>query len=200
MKVNHFFLLICFCLIATSVFGQRLKPNYVSVSYLGEMITHPGLNISAHYRIKSWDKKRVKKNDTQIKKDRSINLSPSLKFFYHKRYQNGLSSAINLNYHSLRNGKWTFGTGIGVGYLRTFIPNTFVYNENGTFEKKISGHNYVSSNIFLSWGRKINSLSNNPMEVYIKPQYWIAFPNFPNTVSYFMFEVGLTIDLKKSKK
>ena len=195
-RLKIFLLLFSLSLMATQVsWAQSIKPQSYSVAYWGEMISHPGLKIEVNYILKNWDKRKQDKAGNEIIKDKMIVLSPSLGLYYHKRYQTGITPAISFSYLSVRDSKKTFGAGMGLGYLRTWVPNTYKISESGDMEKVISSHNYAMNTIFLSWGRNLKQDGLIPSNIYVKPQFMLALPNFPNAVGYFMLEVGVKYQL-----
>ncbi len=175
----------------TVAHGQGLRPQSISASYFGEMITHPGLKLGAHYSLSSWEKTR--KNGVTVNK--GIQVSPTIGFFYHRRYQTGLFVMPEIAY-TRRNAKGHyFEVGAGFGYLRTFVPNTYQVSASGEVSKTSAGHNYFSGNLFLTFGKNLEPLTKLPMDVFLKPQWMYAVPNFPNSVSYFALELGLNYRL-----
>jgi hypothetical protein len=186
ISVEKLLVMIVFSLFLSDVWGQNLRPESLSIAYWGEMISHPGLKAEANYSLKSWEKEKQKKN---------IVLSPSLGVFYHKRYQTGVLPAVGLSYQSVRGAKKTFSGGLDLGYLRTFVPNTYQITEEGLMEGIVAGHNYLATNVYVSLGRNIIQDGMKPSTIYVKPQFMLALPNFPNAVGYFMLEIGLKYQL-----
>ena len=173
--------------------GQTFKPDGISISYFGEMVTHPGLMLSFDYNLKSWTKAKKKGDKTILK---SLKLEPGLGFYYHKRYQTGvlLNTELQFNRQSPKGN--FFGYGFGLGYLRTFIPNTFEVSEGGKVEQTTAGHNYFAPGIFFTLGKDLSIKRNIPLCWFIKPNIIMALPNFPTTVTYFVLELGITYKLK----
>lgn len=192
-KYSLMLLLLGYTLFAAA---QISSPEAISVSYMGEMITHPGIRLAVNYDLKSWDKKKVKKSGSEKMIRKSIDLSPSVGFFYHRRYQTGLFVLPEISFSRSADRKSHFSTGIGLGYMRTFVPNTFEVLETGEVEKTIAGHHYFLANYFLSFGRTVHLPSGTSANIFIKPQFMIAMPNFPNGVGYFALELGIKKHLK----
>jgi len=176
--------------------GQGMMPESVSIGYWGEMVTHPGVKIEANYHLKTWDKTRQRNNGSKTSIQKNLVLSPSIGSFYHRRYQTAILPSINIAYQSVRNEKRTFRGGLGVGYLRTFVPNTYSVSDAGIMESTMAGHNYLAGTVFASWGRNFSQEGLIPSSVFLKPQFVYAVPNFPGGVAYFMLEVGFNYRLK----
>lgn len=165
--------------------AQPFTPESFSLSYFGEMGTHPGLRLSATYALADWQKQR----NPSIKK--SFLLESSVGFFYHRRYQTALFFLPELELAQMRPNGRTFGFGLGLGYLRTFVPNTFEVEDDGRVNKTPAGHQYLLSSVFIAFERPLGSV-----HFFIKPELLYAVPNFPKGVGYFAFEFGVKKGLK----
>lgn len=185
--------LICFSLLT---WGQGIKPDAISVAYYGEMVIHPGLKLSADFNIKEWDKTKTTKKHSSKTINRSLILSPALGFFYHQNYQTGLFFMLELKYRRQNQRGVFFGFGIGLGYLRTFIPNTYEVDGSGEINQTTAGYNYFASNYFISFGKDLSIRKNIPLACFIKPQFMYAIPNFPNGTGYFALELGISYRFK----
>lgn len=182
-------LTLLLCAAGFSLHGQRLKPNSISFSYLGEMITHPGFKIAANYSLKEWTK-NTEGAESSVQKN--ILLSPSFGLFYHRRYQTGLLLIPEIQYARQKpNGSFR-QFGIGLGYMKTLIPNTYQVKDNGSVEKVTAGHGYLATNYFICFGKDLQPKRGIPISYYVKPQWLLALPNFPTGTGYFMLEIGIT--------
>ena len=178
--------------------AQSLRPKSIYASYFGETVTHPGLKIGVTYQLKFWDKTKTRKNGDKRIIQRSIELSPGIGFFYHKDYQTGLFVLPEWSY-SRKNAKGNFLTaGIGVGYMRTFIPNVYDLNANGEIESIDAGYNYFLTNYSITFGKDLSVKKMIPISIYIKPQLMYALPNATNGISYFALELGASYKLTKN--
>ena len=191
-----FLSLAIFMFIASNCLAQFKSLESVSISYYGEMITHPGLKVSADFNLKDWDKNKSSKKGALKTMNKSLIISPSLGSFYHRRYQTGLFFIPEVKYkrQNTQGGYCEFG--VGAGFLRTFIPNTYELNNRGEVNKTTAGHNYFASSYFISFGKDLSVKKNQPIGYFIKPQFIYAAPNFPNGIGYFALELGLQYNLK----
>lgn len=180
-------LCLCFGLIS---FSQKEKIDAISFSYFGEMIKHPGIKINADFPIKEWDKNKSAKEDYTKVFNKSIILSPALGMYYHKRYQTGLFIVPEIKYQRKNYMHSFLECGIGLGYLRTFIPNTFEVDSNGEVKNGSGGHDYLVTNYFITFGKDFIFNKPVPIAYYIKPQFMYAVPNFPTGIAYFALEIG----------
>lgn len=185
--------LILFSSVCLARGQQRFES--ISISYYGEMITHPGIKFGLDYRL-SQNVKEKSKKDRYKTIYRGFVLTPTVGFFYHKRYQTAINVVPEIKYTRSSERGGYFETGLGLGYMRTFVPNTFTVSNNYEVQKTVAGHNLFASTFFFAFGKNITVKDNIPMGLYIKPQYLLAAPNFPTATSYFLLEIGIKYKLK----
>lgn len=164
----------------------------VSLSYFGEMITHPGLKAGVNYQLKSWinpKERKSQKKDHYIFNVKSILLGGSLGAFSHNRYQSGYFTILEPKYRTENMNGFFWELGLGGGYLRTITPS--VYVENGNLSKKNFHNDYFISSMFISFGKKISRSKYVHLQWSVKPQFIYALPNFPSGVGYFGLELGV---------
>lgn len=193
MRTSIIIFLLGFTMLAS---GQVKKPDVISISYYGEMITHPGFKISIDFDIKEWDKNKATKKDSSKTINKNLILSPTIGLFYHKRYQTGLFFIPEIKYKRQNPKGIFYEFGIGAGYLKTFIPNTYEVSSSGEINKTNAGYNYFATNYFISFGKDLSIKKNLPIAYFIKPQFMYAVPNFPSGTGYFALELGLCYSLK----
>ena len=171
--------------------AQFQAPVTLSISYFGEMITHPGLKIGVNFRLKQWQ---------HDQNSEALYLSLSLGSFFHRRYQTGVFLYPEINYGKQFSSGATISGGLGFGYLRTFIPNTFEINmDDRTVTKTRAGHHYFLPGISVMGGKEINDQNRFPSHVFVKPNFYYAFPNFPKGVGYFSLELGSSLNLRNDE-
>lgn len=188
---------ILFVFAFTDLFSQKDKLSSISYSYFGEMITHPGFKLGVNYQLKHWEKDQgTKKTGETQPISKSILIGPTIGFFYHKRYQTGLFIMPEVKYKRQNQQGRFYELGVGLGYLRTFIPNTYEVNENGEVRATSAGHHYFATSYFVSFGKDLSVTKNIPVAYFIKPQFLYAVPNFPKGTGYFAFEIGMNYKLK----
>lgn len=172
-------------------FGQVKQPESINISYYGEIITHPGIRIGVDYDLKKREKTKDLRSENTKTIQHNLLFRPSIGLFYHTDYQTGLFIIPEIAYKR-QNEKGSFiEFGIGAGYLRTFIPNTYIVDKNDAAEKVYPGYNYFASEYFVSFGKDLQIKKNIPLSWYIKPQFMYAMPNFPVGTGYFALELGI---------
>ncbi len=186
MKTNYGLFVFAVLFLQNLAFGQPSKPSF-SIAFFGEGITHPGLKVGLAYDLTGWSNPRKEVAKT-------ISLGSSVGFYFHRRYQTGVFVLPELAYNRQNVKGRSFSFGFGLGYLRTFIPNTYEVDVSGEIAKITPGHNYFLSNLFVAFGKKVRSGKGHLKSYYVKPQLLYAIPNFPNGVGYFALEVGLKLN------
>lgn len=188
-------ILVLSCLVS-NCYAQLKSLESVSFSYFGEMLTHPGLKVSTDFNIKEWDKIKSTKKDSSKTINKSFLVSPALGIFHHRRYQTGLFFIPEVKFKRQNPKGNFFECGIGIGYLRSFIPNSYEVNSSGEVNKIVAGFNYLATNYFISFGKDLSIKKNLPIAYFLKPQFIYAVPNFPNGTGYFALELGIRYNLK----
>lgn len=180
--------------------AQNLIPEQVSLSYSGETILHPGFKIGANYELFYIEKNCEKKNGTNKLKEKQFFLSPQIGYFYHKNYQSSIYVAPEVFYKSKKsNGNfWSFG--LSTGYMHAFLPKVYEISEGGDISQKNVGYNYFISGLSTSFGKDFSKTKSTPIELYFKPQLLYAVPNFQSGTLYFLFDIGLNINLNTASK
>lgn len=189
MRALQILLLVC---LPTALAAQS---KAVTVSYFGEMMSHPGLKVGIDYSLKTWDKEKAKKGVSKIL-TKSYQFSPSVGFYYHRRYQTGsfLNAELSRKRQNAKGGFFSYG--LNLGYLGTLVPNNFVMDDTGIVERKLGVHYYVWSGLSLMFGKDFSIQHETPFGWFVKPQFMYALPNFPTGVGYFILETGITYKLK----
>ncbi|MEZ5059018.1 MAG: hypothetical protein R2879_18445 [Saprospiraceae bacterium] len=190
MKIT---LLLSFCLLAGFGYGQKFSPDSWSAGYFGEMISHPGIKVAAHFNLKSKEKTRKEKKITK-----SIEWSPSIYGFYHRRYQTGfiLMPEITAKRINQKGNFWNLT--LGAGYLRTFIPNTYSIDEKGEIEKVLAGQNQFVMSLSAGFGHRFQSKGLQNFSCHFQPQFIYALPGFPKGIGYLALNLGFTYHLKNT--
>lgn len=195
----RYLILIAFLVVVSMLNAQTLRPKSIYASYFGETITHPGLKVGVTLQLHSWDKTKIKKSGIEKTIQKSVDVSPSLGFFYHRGYQTGAFLLPELSY-SRKNSKGNYLTcAFGAGYMRTFLPNVYDLNAKGEIERIHVGYNYFITNYSITFGKDLSINKNIPMSIYIKPQLMYAIPNYLNGVGYFALEFGVNYRLKMNE-
>lgn len=187
-------LLLLFTLVLT-VKAQKGRSPSLSIAYFGEMLTHPGVKFGLNYNLLGWTKNKRTRERQERSVDKNLLFQPSLGIFYHERYQAGLMVLPEWSLLRQNERGGHFSVGAGVGYLRTFIPNTYEATASGEVNKVVAGHDYLLTSCFVAFGKDFSVQKDLLFGYFIKPQFLYATPNFPKGVGYFALELGLHFKL-----
>ncbi len=185
-------------LFAQIAVGQNKRLTGIQVSYLGEMITHPGVKVGVDYNLRSWSKVKAEGKKRERTLSKSVVLSPTLGSFYHKRYQTGFFIVPELKYYRENQKGVFYDVGVGLGYLRTVIPNVYEVTSSGELNKVNVGYNYFSSLWFFTLGKSVKKENSKSFSLFVKPQLMYAVPNFYYGTGYFFLELGVNFKIKSA--
>lgn len=165
----------------------------ISASYFGELVTHPGLKIDfvRNFGFRAQNAERKSGSDYRVNK--FFQVRPGIGFYVHPDYQTGVIAIGEFNRirQTSKSLKRRFiGIGLGAGMMRTFIPKTFEVTADGSVEPTVAGHTYALASVQAVWGRRVHLFAEQ-FNLFLKPRFMLAMPNFPNSVGYFTFEIGL---------
>lgn len=188
-KLTFTCLLVSF--LYNSLQAQLNRPNSIQISYFGETVTHPGLKVNLIYNIKEWEKIKSEKK-TKVK---YISMQPGLGIYTHKNYQTGLLLLNDICYSRITNKRKWFSSGIGLGFLRTFLPDVYELNSKGEIVKKYVGYNHAVFSYHMEFGKQVKFMEKE-IGLRIRPTVIYAFPNYKNGVFYPFVEFGVNLKLK----
>lgn len=174
------------CIVSSSVFGQTDLKNSISVSYFGEMITHPGFRIGIETPVGKWGKE--KKNLVMV--------TPSAGFFHHKRYQTSYFILPDIALQLKGKKSLSFSAGLGVGTQVSSVPDTYFVTKDSSVVKISASRWYFLGNFFVEAEKSFAS-SERDLRIFLKPQILMAYPGFPKRTSYFILEFGLKYKIPK---
>ena len=163
-----------------------LKPSSISAGYFSHLGSHPGIGLSSNYAIKEFSRTRKRKPITISYR---VPLETKLGFYYHKNYHNAglllLSSGIERT--NEKNRSWAILPGLG--YMQTFIPNTYVLN-NGVYEKTTISHGHVTAQLCLRHARPFGKAEN--LTWFVQPTYLRAYKANGTYTAHVLLEIGIT--------
>lgn len=141
---------------------------HLGVSYYGNNLWNPGLQVTGQKVI--WEKTNIqaKRDETLRIKHQQFFIDANLGFFY----DNPSYSALFNNYliqkrRVSEKGKY-ISYGVGIGAMRTFLPETLVYASNGSISKaKSPGNWYFTPEYTIGTGRLWKRNGTNPWRLQI---------------------------------
>ena len=168
-----------------AAFGQSTN-RHLDIAYNGGMILNPGWSIGLHYQVFEQEKTKPKGEVLN-----EIRAGLAFKGYYHRRLNTGIYLTPEASWIRTSPRNRQLGASLGIGYLRTFTPNTFGVSEDGVVDKKpLAGNNHFISIIGLRFGKK-----RTQMEWFIQPRLMVQFPYFEKPNLYFTTEFGISLNL-----
>ena len=175
----------------------------VRMAYYGIYTFHPGLKVGVEYPIKRKVKEISKfpilskiglYKSSRIKTIHKDWIS-SANFAMYKHKDNNTGIMLNAELARRRTGFMGLYRefNLGFGFLKTFQPATYEITSSGDIDKKIlPGHLYGVFNLGVALGIDYSINGNNKLAMYLKPTYFLMFPNNSLFALNSALEVGIT--------
>jgi len=194
------FIFVLLVFVSTSTCAQfSVAPHNIGISYIGETITHPGAKLSLMYNLDHWNKVSKSKRGLAKTKIRDITLNVNFGGFFHNRYQTSFFLLPEIEFSQSNRKGWYWATGVGAGYMRAIIPNTYEVQDDGTVSEVNAGHNYGMASVYFTYGKDLYIQNKKRFRFFLKPQFAMVFPNYPTVTGYFLFEAGVAYKLRYFK-
>ena len=172
-------------------FGQHQAP-YFKVAYNGGIFINPGLSMGIGTNLLG----KVDPGLKAVKSQQELRAGISLSFYHHRRLNTGLTIGPEIQWIRTSRKGFQFGLVADLGYLRTFIPNTFAVNEVGEIkEEGLSGTDHFFYNLGLRFGKDLRFTQGKGVEWMIKPKLQFQHPYFEKRNQYFLLEIGTNFKL-----
>lgn len=180
MKAARTFILLLMLIIAPWVFGQENQKQLpINVSYFGETLVHPGIEIGYENNFYRW-----------------FNYTVSLGTYLHQRHHTGmfLNAGINWRYTFPIGYSMEFGTGLG--YLHTWQSggSTYTVDDNGKVQKKVAvGHPSLMPVVKLGLlGWDLRKKTDVPLRINVDAIIFGQLPYNRYFMPHFALKAGAT--------
>jgi len=189
--MNKIILLLILSLSA-KVYGQHL---HYKGSLLGNQLIYPGINIQAEKIVYSKEKIKEGKHNKIWKKQRNIIATIDLGAYCHPKMFTALINTYGIKYQKITKRSWFYETGVGFGFARTFLPETYTVKDDGSVKKVfLPGYAYFTPKVDFIWGRQFKK----PFlidQVFIKTSaLYLLHYNYTNLPT-FSVEIGMGINI-----
>jgi len=183
--------------------NDEIEKLSVRVAYYGIYTFHPGLKVGVEYPIKRKVKEISKLpifyklgiyKSNKIKTIHKDWIS-SANFAMYKHKDNNTGFMLNGELARRRTGGHNLYREInmGFGFLKTFLPTTYEMTETGDIDKKfLPGHLYGVINFGFALGIDFSINEASKIAMYMKPTYFLMFPNNSLFAVNSALEVGIT--------
>lgn len=146
---------------STSTKGEK----YLSISYMGNHFVNPGFNVnwehSLRSKIKEKEKKKGKTDSIYFKyKNKEFIQNLHGGFILFPNNQGMVIVGYGINYRKTRNSRRRWQFGLGINYVGTILPETYVYKDGNLVNKRfLAGRSYFAPEINFGIGRKLKTSS-----------------------------------------
>lgn len=179
-------ILILMLLIVYEVQSQDVNNGlYFNISYFGILGTHPGIKFGVQYPLATFNK------DLAIFNSHQVLSASNIVMYFHRRNQIGVGFTFEVGYRNRKIGKTNKEVMVGIGYLRTFIPNRiYQFNQDGNFtSKRFLGASHFVKIMSLGLGRNLGSQFDSGFWM-IKPTIFHLKPYNSGTTINFALDAG----------
>lgn len=174
-----FLMAISYGLISVAIAQEKYSPSGISaidvnpfmpisVSYYGNLITHPGIKIAIDKNLFAIEKLKPKKNKTVVK---LLYAQPNVSFYAHPKSHSGLLVALDLGWRRYGNRLFYTDIAIGAGYLRRFnLGETYVVDADGvvTEAKKGTSRGYFTPSASFAFGKAFNTKQEKNFSIFTR--------------------------------
>lgn len=185
--------IIFYLLTLAITFPAKVYSQQWSVSYFGNNLWNPGLSfeydhsINTYYKVTQKDKKQLIKKNVNLKTGGFVDPGAySLTFINggfscQRKYQNGRWVSINIS---------------PFGAARTFLPSTFLVNNDGIVSKEsYPGRWYYAPSLDWQYGLfKGNGTMNR---IFLGANFMFLFPYNIYAMPLFNIQIGYQLQKKK---
>lgn len=175
------YLFLLLFLLPLTAFSQKKTDAYVSASYFGEMLTHPGLRLGLNIPVNVWGEN----------KHNHLDVGPSVGMFHHRRYQTGYFFINDFTYRKTTKKNNCLAAGVGIGFMNTQVPNAYLSLPDGSVHIPDASHWYMLVDLFVCFNKSISLKDDKSVDMFFKPQLILAYPNFPVSLGYLVMEIGV---------
>lgn len=177
-------LCIAFLLVAGLVEAQQMKQPFFNVSYFGVLGTHPGIKISVQCPLATL-------NQSEIAVSQFIT-APSLLLYFHRRNQIGLGFNLELGYRNREIDRTNLELMLGLGYLRTILPNrVYDFEPDGSYTKRsLLGQSHLLKSLSIGLGKNTGDQLDELFWM-VKPTLFHLKPYNTRSTLNFAIDAGL---------
>lgn len=164
-------------LVAGRLYSQDAQNQvFFHISYFGILGTHPGLKIGLRFPLLTLSGKRSTSRRQQIVG------SPGMILYFHRRNQVGTGVNFEIGYSDNKPGKTNKEVMMGLGYLRTFVPNR-LFDPEDSSPRSPKGINHLIKTVSIGFGKSTGR--------DIQSDFWMIKPTLLHIKPY---NTGTTIN------
>lgn len=169
-----------------------LSAQEYRLAFLSHSIIHPGVSVARSFTLSEKIKvKEKKKGEKEIGKSNLF--LPQINYHNVLKTENSFSIGAEIirQRHRMKPANWTFETGFGVHYVRSFNAGKTFTIENGEVRRvRFAGNNFIAPSLSYSIGRTFYKNESMPWFFYLKPQVFAVLPYNGSFVPSVNFQIG----------
>ncbi len=182
-----------------SLYGQAQEIHY-NGSLVAKSFQYPGLNVELERVYFSKEKKVVSRKKVERIKRRTILGAINLGFYCQPKSHSALINTFLIKYQKVTKRSWFYSAGLGVGWYRSLLPETYKIDGNGEVKKVfLPGYTHLTPQLQLTWGRKFKKAQHIDALFIRQNTYYLLNYNYTN-LPLFNVELGVGINLNTAKK
>jgi len=174
------FLLVLVCIFSMECLAQHpiLTNWHLGFSYYGNNLWNPGLQVTGQKLVFERTIKKMQSNEKLKVKHQQVCFDASLGFYYDNPTHWTIHNSYEVLYRRVRKkGKYR-SIGLGGGYLRTLLPETYRVDPQGQVSKvSLPGEWYGAPVISLGIGRLWKRSGTNPWRLQIHGKLLLNYNN-----------------------
>ncbi len=122
----------------------------------------------------------------------------NIDLYFHLKNHTGAIINIQLIRRRIGPKNGNIDLGMGVGLLRTFLPTTYKFTEDGIEKVFLPGRTYITNHLSFCYGKQISFLTTKPFVVFVRPSVYLIYPyNHLFNVGFAM-EWGVRLNIIKN--
>jgi len=187
---------LAFCLLFSSLFlnAQEEKERFLSITYLGEFITHPGFEVSYAQSFKQISK---------FKKEKEIKYSfaytASLGNYIHYGSHFGSIVEVGIKRQKSKSKKCKRVLEFEIGYFRQFnLGETYVIQEDGsTQQSMLTSRGYLFPSFSIGFEGNIHQ--DRPIQWYTALKIGAQLPYNTTVIPRVLLNIGIIYKLSNNE-
>lgn len=170
------------------------KEKRLSVFYLGEYYTHPGLGFSYAQDFHSKTKEKIKKNGKAKVKEYRFFWSGKFGMYHQKESHTGVILTGGIGYRKTKASGFFTEYNLGVGSFRQILSgNTYEVNEEGSVNTiKHAFRRSLVNSLSIAIGKDLSPQLKIPISVIWTNGLWLRYPYNGYLLPQFFCELGVS--------
>lgn len=180
------------------LFAQDSSATFLSITYLGGQITHPGLKLGYGQTLREREKVKVKRSGKEKHKSRHWIGSANVAAQVHYKYRTAVLIYPEMIYRTRNDDSgWFKQVGVGIGYQRSFQKDVYRVENEQARKVWLGGNNQGCMMISVSLGRDLSITRERQVLWTLGPTINLLGPGFNGITSYLFFEAGISLKLNR---